>query len=196
MYSYFLNVADDHQCSKMDFPYLLFFVCLLYDLLSCLFHCRLCIWYQHCLGWVIFCLCFSVSRGMRLWETDLQSLLNHTQLSISEVRWSELHSEFILLSSQVLTWESLVLTGFVGLLEESCLTDTLCRETRQRVLAFTSKENWGKSFLEILSSEGILAQSCNRVQNSVLSPAISKNWICLCLRCFGFSPILLARWTM
>ena len=38
----------------------------------------LCIWNQHCLGWKIFCLCFSVSQGMRLWETDLQSLLNHT----------------------------------------------------------------------------------------------------------------------
>ena len=30
------------------------------------------------LGWKTFCLFFSVSRGMRLWETDLQSLLNHT----------------------------------------------------------------------------------------------------------------------
>ena len=54
------------------------FVCLLYDLLSFLFHCRLFIWNQHCLGWKIFYSYFSVSRGMRLWETDLQSLLNHT----------------------------------------------------------------------------------------------------------------------
>ena len=30
------------------------FVCLLYDLLSFLFHCRLCIWDQRCLGWNIF----------------------------------------------------------------------------------------------------------------------------------------------
>ena len=84
-----LDVADVHQCSKVDFPYLLFCVCLLYDLLSFLFHCRLFIWNQHCLGWKIFYSYFSVSRGMRLWETDLQSLLNHTQLSIPKVRWSE-----------------------------------------------------------------------------------------------------------
>ena len=69
-------MADVHQCNKVDFPS--FFMCLLYALLSFLFHCRLCIWNQHCLGWKIFYLCFSVSRSMRLWETDLQNLLNRT----------------------------------------------------------------------------------------------------------------------
>ena len=54
------------------------FMCFLHDLLSFLFYCRLCIWDQQYLGWKIFGQYFSVSRGMRLWETDLQSLLNHT----------------------------------------------------------------------------------------------------------------------
>ena len=58
-----------------------------------------------------------------------------------EVRWTEQHSEFILLSSQVLTWESLVLPGFLGWLEDFCHTDTQCRETRQHVLPFTFTEN-------------------------------------------------------
>ena len=123
------DVADVHQCNKVDFPYLLF-MCLLYDHLSFLFLCRLCIWNQHCFGWKIFYSLFSVSGGMRLWETDLQSLLNHTQLSIPEVRWSEPHSEFVLLSSQVLTWEYLVLTRFWGLLEDSFVSQIRCAARR------------------------------------------------------------------
>ena len=105
-----LDVADVHQCNKVDFSYLLFFMCLLYDLLSFLLHCRLCICNQHCLDWKIFYSYFSVSRGMRL----CQSLVNHAWLSIPEVRWSEPHSEFILLSSQVHTWEYVVLPRFLG----------------------------------------------------------------------------------
>ena len=49
------------------------FVYLLHDLLSFLFHFRLFIWTQHCLGRKIFCLCFSVSRGMRLWDRSPDS---------------------------------------------------------------------------------------------------------------------------
>ena len=52
------------------------------------------------------------------------------------------------------------------------------------------KNRW-KSFLEILSSEPILAWSCNKVQNAVPSLQNQYNWICFCLRCLGFSPILL-----
>ena len=62
------------QQSGLHLPFV--FMCLLYDFLSFLFHSRLCIWNQHCLGWKIFFSHFSVSRGMSLWETDLQSLLN------------------------------------------------------------------------------------------------------------------------
>ena len=46
MYSCFLDVADVHQSSKVDFV----LMCLLYDLLSFIFHCRIFIWNQHCLG--------------------------------------------------------------------------------------------------------------------------------------------------
>ena len=53
-----------------------------------------------------------------------------------EACWTEKHSEFVLLSSQVHIWES-SLTGFWGLLELSCLTDTHCRETRQHAFAYT-----------------------------------------------------------
>ena len=42
------------------------------------------------------------------------------------------------------------------------------------MLAFTFKRNLVKSCLNIFSSARILAQSCNRVQNSVLSPARSN----------------------
>ena len=43
-----LNVADVHQCSKVDFPCC--FVCLLYGLLSFHIHSCLRIWNFHCLG--------------------------------------------------------------------------------------------------------------------------------------------------
>ena len=94
--------------------------------------------------------CFSERQISRVFWT-----IRHSRFL--EVRWTEQHSEFILLSSQVVTWESLVLPGFLSLLEEFCLTDTLCRETRQHVLSFTFKENSVKSFLEIFSSERIRA---------------------------------------
>ena len=131
-----------HQ-SGLSLPFV--FVCLLYDLLSFLFHSRVSICNQHCLGWKIFCLCFSVSRGMRLWETDLQSLLNHTELSIPEVRWPEPHSEFILLSSQIHTWEYLVLTGSFEVYLKNFVSQIRCAaETRQHVLAFIFREKKGE----------------------------------------------------
>ena len=76
MYSYFgFGGCPSIQQSGLSLP---FVVCLLYDLLSFLFHSRRFIWNQHYVGWKIFCSYFSVSRDMRLWETDLESLLNHT----------------------------------------------------------------------------------------------------------------------
>ena len=72
-----LNVADVHQCNKVDFPYLL---CLCAFFLTSFhsFSIAGLDFGQHCSEWKIFYSYFSVSRGMRLWETDLQSLLNHT----------------------------------------------------------------------------------------------------------------------
>ena len=137
MYSYFWTWRMSINAAKWTFLTFVF-VCLLHDLLWFLVHCRLCISNQYCLKWKIFCFCFSVSRGMRLWETDLQSLLNHSRSSLNRTTF-------------VLTWEYLVLPGFWGLLEEFCLTDTLCRETRQHVLAFNFRKSLVKSFLEIFS---------------------------------------------
>ena len=105
------------------------FMCLLYDLLSFLLHCRLCICNQHCLGWKIFYSYFSVSRGMRL----CQSLVNHAWLSIPEVRWSEPHSEFILLSSQVHTWEYLVLPQIFRCYLKNFVTQIRCAAWRDTV---------------------------------------------------------------
>ena len=45
-----LDVTDVHQCSKMDFPYLFVLCAFFTDLLSFLFHYRLFIWNQHCMG--------------------------------------------------------------------------------------------------------------------------------------------------
>ena len=78
IYSYFWMWRMSINAAKWTFLIFCFCVPSFCDLFSFLFHCRLCIWNQHCLGWKIFCLCFSVSRSMRLRETDLQSLLNHT----------------------------------------------------------------------------------------------------------------------
>ena len=58
------------------------------------------------------------------------------------------------------------------------------------MLGFTFKEILVKSFLGIFSSERILAQSCDKVQNSVLPCDISTIDSVFCRRCFGFSPIL------
>ena len=126
VYIYFwINGCPSMQQSGLS---LLLFCMPLYDLLPFLIDCCLCIRNQHCLGWKIFYSYFSLSRGKRLWETDLQNCLNirnsrfpnihilfvSTHLALvctPEIRWADQHPEFILLSSQVHTWEYLVLTG-------------------------------------------------------------------------------------
>ena len=45
-----LDVADVHQCNKVGLSFSFVFMCLLFDIISFLFHCSLCIWNQHCLG--------------------------------------------------------------------------------------------------------------------------------------------------
>ena len=156
------------QRSGLSLPFV--FVCLLYHLLSFLFHSRLFIWNQHCLGckvsWFVL-LSFPRHASLRdrspessepYVTLDSRSSLNRTTFG---VRTSFFPSPHLRVSR--------TLRIFSGLLEEFCPTDTLCRETRQHVLAFTFRENKVKSFLEIFSSERIRAQSCNKVQNSVLS---------------------------
>ena len=57
-----LDVANVHQCSKVDVPYLgVLCVCFLDTLLSFPFHCRFIIWNQLFVGWKIFYSYFSVS---------------------------------------------------------------------------------------------------------------------------------------
>ena len=136
-----LDVADVHQCKKVDFPYLLFL-------------CAFFLTSSHSFSMVAF------SSGINIaWnERSFVCASRFPEACVSERRisrvfwtirnsrfleflWTEQHSEFILLSSQFLTWEYLVLPWFSGLLEEFCLTDMLCRETWQHVLAFTCKGN-------------------------------------------------------
>ena len=107
-------------------------------------------------------------RHASLRDRSPESSEPYVTLDSSKVRWTEQHSELIRLSSHVLTLEYLALPGetsffpcshlrvsctpgFWGLLEEFRLTDTLCRETRQHVLAFTFRDSWVKSFLQIFS---------------------------------------------
>ena len=56
MYSYYWMWRMSNKWCKMDFPYR--FLCAFFITFLQLFHCRLFIWIQHCLGWKIFCLYF------------------------------------------------------------------------------------------------------------------------------------------
>ena len=139
VYKYFwINGCPSMQQSGLS----LLLLCMpLYDLLPFLIHCCLCIKNQHCLGWKIFYSYFSVSRGKRFWETDLQNCLN-----IRNSRFPNIHISFVYTPriSSVYTRDSPsrptsgVHTSFfpsshlrvsrthqvVGLLEEFWLTDT------------------------------------------------------------------------
>ena len=67
-----------------------------------------------------------------------------------EMRWADQHPEFKLLSSQVHTWEYLVLPGLRGYSRNFVPTDTPRRKTRQHAPAFTKKKK--RKFSEELSS--------------------------------------------
>ena len=72
-----LNVAAVRQCNKVDFPYI-FVLCAFFK--TC-FHSFCIVAFSSGINFLVWKICysyFSVSRSMRLWETDLQSLLNHT----------------------------------------------------------------------------------------------------------------------
>ena len=67
-------------------------------------------------------------------EKPPESSEPYVTLDSSKFRWTEPHSEFILLSSQVHTWEYLVFSRiFRVYLKNFRLTDTLCRETRNKL---------------------------------------------------------------
>ena len=135
-----LDVAHVHQCNKMDFPYLCF-----------------------CLpsSWPPFISCPSLPFHLESTLLGLKDLLlillgfpRHASLTDRSPKSSE---PYVTLDSQSslirITFgvHTSVFPGFhlsisyfpdfLGSLEEFCLTDTLCRETRQHVLAFTFREN-------------------------------------------------------
>ena len=129
-----LNVADVHRCSKSGLS-LTFCFCVppLWPPFIP-FPLSLCIWNQHCLGWKIFCLCFSVSRAC---VSERQTIRNSRFPKFADQNHIRSSYSFV----QIHTWEYLVLSDLEVTCEEFCLTDTLCREMRQRVLAFTFKKN-------------------------------------------------------
>ena len=143
------ELADVHQCNKVDCPCCCFCVPL-YDLLSFLVHCCFCIWNQHCLGWNIFLHILWVSRSKNLWETDLQNRLNHSWLSVLvcvhrlylwvHPRLAEQNNIRIVESFLPSPHLRVSRTSWVSaLLEEICPTDTPCHETKQHAPAFTLK---------------------------------------------------------
>ena len=115
MYSYYWMWRMSNKWCKMDFPYR-FFVCLLYDLLAIVplspFHLD------------------STLLGMKDLLFVLLGFPRHPSLRDRSPESSEPY----------VTLEYLVLRNLRVYLK-NCLTDTLCREKRQQVLAFTFKEN-------------------------------------------------------
>ena len=106
-----LDVADVHQCSKVDFPYCCFvcpFMTSFHSLSTAAFASGINIAWE----WKIFCTfsrfaeaCVSERETSRIFWTIRSS-------RFLEVRWTEQHPEFVLLASQVHTWEYHVLSGF------------------------------------------------------------------------------------
>ena len=117
--------------------------------------------------------------------SDLQSLLNHTKLSIPEVRWSEQHSEYVLVSFHVHTWEYLVLTGFFWGVTWRIVSQIRCAARQDNVCLLSPSTGimWRAS-LRIFSSERICEPNCNTTQNSVFSCNINTKGISFCPRCF------------
>ena len=144
----YLGIADAHQRTNLDFSLLLLCASFSPPFIPCpLLPSRL---KSTWLGVRDLLHILWVSRSKRLWEIDLQSCLNHSWLwdphyshfvSVHpETRRAEQHPEFVLLSSQVHTWEYLVLSRIWGLLEEFCPTSTPYRETRQHALTSACKK--------------------------------------------------------
>ena len=129
-----LDVADVHQCSKVDFPYPLFL-------------CVPSLWPPFTSG-------INIAWGERSFiHTSRFPEAYVSERQITRVFWTIRNSRFPKLADQnhirssyfflpKFTLESISYSpDFEGLLEEICLVDTLCRETRQHVLAFTFKGN-------------------------------------------------------
>ena len=138
------------------------FMCLLYDLLSFLFHCRFLHLESTLLGMKDFWIHSSRFLEACVSERPPESSEPYVTLDSSKFRWTEPHSEFILLPSQVHTWEYLVLSRILRVyLKNFRLTDALCRETRNKL--------GDELFLEIFHKNEFVCKLWKGVQNSVLS---------------------------
>ena len=186
MYSYLLDVADVHQCSKVDFAYLL-----------------LCAFFMtsfHYFSIVAF------STGINIaWDVIHTSRFPEACVSerqISRVFWTTRNSRFPKFAEQNNIRTSYFFLPRFSL--ESILHSpvflaylkifVLPRDETTCAWFQPSKRNKVKSFLEIFPSERFPTYSRYKVQNSVLSLQNQHTWNCFCLRCCGFSPILLPDW--
>ena len=126
---------------------------------------------------LVFILLGSVARSMRLTLDSRRSLIR-TSVGI---RTSFFPSSHLRVSCTLRTFR---------LLEEFCLTDTLCRETRQHVLAFRFKRiRWRASSRSFIGTK-FVHKVCKNTDFRPF-PALSKTIeFVVCLKCFGFSPIV------
>ena len=167
MYMYF-ELADVHQCDKVDFPCCCF-VSFFKNLVSFLFHCCLCVWNQHCLEWMIFCTYSrfpeaSVSErqiSRIVWTIrDSRFVCVHTQDSlsrtISEVCTTFFTSQHLRVSRTLqffgVTWRNLSHRYAVS------PDETTCASFHQKM--------WRAFFWSFHRTEFVY-QSCNIIQNSV-----------------------------
>ena len=135
------DVADVHQCNKVDFPYLLFCVPSLWPPfipfpLSPL-HLESTLLGMKDLLFVL----LGFPRHASLRDRSPESSEPYITLDFSKfAEQNNIQSSYFFLPRFSL--ESLLYSpDFSCLLEEFCLTDTLCHETRQNVLAITFKES-------------------------------------------------------
>ena len=132
--------AASEEFSTLDFPHLLF----LCDFFMTSFH---------SFSIIAFSSGITVAWDERFNHTSRFPEACVSERQISRVFWTIRDSRFPKFGNQnhirspyfflpKFTHESIsYFPDFKGLLEEFCLTDTLCRETRQHALAFTCREN-------------------------------------------------------
>ena len=115
MYSYYWMWRMSNKWCKMDFPYR-FLLCLLYDLLAIV-------------PLSPFSSGFNIAWDERSFVcTSRLPEASVSERQISRVFWTIRNSKYLVLRN-------------LRVYLKNCLTDTLCREKRQQVLAFTFKEN-------------------------------------------------------
>ena len=173
------DVADVHQCNKVDFPYLMF-LCAFF---MTSFHSFSIVAFSSGIN-IAWCdrsfVCASRFPEACVSQRQLFRLFwNRRNSRFFEVHWSEPDSEFVLLSSQVHTWECLVLLGFLRFTRRILShryavsrDETTCACFHLRT-ELSEELSWGLF---------IGTNSCVEYQ---------YNWIFFVPQIFGFSPILL-----